>query len=211
MRCTLRAASGAGARGRAAGAGSGRAGSVHRLRAGRALARAGARSGASRAAEPAGQQAGRRGSTVSCCAGSRRQPFANSFRVSLSIPGEVVLAAHRVGSLGQPGGHRPGMAGTLNVECPRPGARLAAVGGCGRAGAAAGGAVPAPGRPVRPARHGRPGKEAAGFSRRSESCPGRARSPAARGGSRRPHRVGRRAGRWPRIFGSRSLHKACYS
>ena len=77
-----------------------------------------------------GQHAVRRGETL--VLDSRRadaQPFSNSFRVSLSIPGEVVLApqgwavsatqcARTAGDHG--GDTQPGQSpGTLKVECPR--------------------------------------------------------------------------------------------
>jgi tRNA(Ile)-lysidine synthase len=62
-----------------------------------------------------GQQAVRRGETL--VLGRKRaplQPFANSFRVSLSIPGEVVLAPQ-----GWAISATSGESGTLKVECPR--------------------------------------------------------------------------------------------
>ena len=76
-----------------------------------------------------GQHAVRRGETL--VLDSRRadaQPFSNSFRVSLSIPGEVVLApqgwavsATRCDVTADHGGDtQPGQSpGTLKVECPR--------------------------------------------------------------------------------------------
>jgi tRNA(Ile)-lysidine synthase len=77
-----------------------------------------------------GQHAVRRGETL--VLDSRRadaQPFSNSFRVSLSIPGEVVLAqqgwAVSATRCARPDGHhggdiQPGQSpGTLKVECPR--------------------------------------------------------------------------------------------
>ena len=67
-----------------------------------------------------GQQAVRRGGNVVLA--PRRaplQPFSNSFQVSLSIPGEVVLAAHGW-AISATGDIQPGQSpGTLKVECPR--------------------------------------------------------------------------------------------
>jgi tRNA(Ile)-lysidine synthase len=48
------------------------------------------------------------------------EPFSNSFRVSLSIPGEVTLAAERWAISASAGDTQPGHStGTLNLECPR--------------------------------------------------------------------------------------------
>ena len=58
-----------------------------------------------------GQHATRQGSKILLRRPESPQPFANSFRVSLSIPGEVVLAAHGLGSICHPWGHSTG---TLN-------------------------------------------------------------------------------------------------
>ena len=58
-----------------------------------------------------GQHAERRGETLVLGRRPRPQPFSNSFRVSLSIPGEVVLAAQGWAISATPG--------TLNLECPR--------------------------------------------------------------------------------------------
>jgi tRNA(Ile)-lysidine synthase len=67
-----------------------------------------------------GQQAVRRGGNVVLA--PRRaplQPFSNSFQVSLSIPGEVVLAAQGW-AISATGDTQPGQSpGTLKVECPR--------------------------------------------------------------------------------------------
>ena len=70
-----------------------------------------------------GQHAVRRGETLVLDRRADAQPFSNSFRVSLSIPGEVVLApqgwavsATRCAC----GDTQPGQSpGTLKVECPR--------------------------------------------------------------------------------------------
>ncbi len=140
-----------------------------------------------------GQHAVRRGETLVLDAQraqrSRRadaQPFSNSFRVSLSIPGEVVLAPQGwavsatqcARTDADPGGDtQPGQSpGTLKVECPRAGTD----GGGGQADAAAGGPVPEAGRPVEPARDGRASKESAGRPGRSKSAAGGARFPAPR-------------------------------
>ena len=67
-----------------------------------------------------GQHAERRGETI--VLGRRPdppEPFSNSFRVSLSIPGEVVLAAQGW-AISATGDTQPGQStGTLNLECPR--------------------------------------------------------------------------------------------
>ncbi len=67
-----------------------------------------------------GQHAERRGETI--VLGRRPdppEPFSNSFRVSLSIPGEVVLAAQGW-AISATGDTQPGHStGTLNLECPR--------------------------------------------------------------------------------------------
>jgi tRNA(Ile)-lysidine synthase len=68
-----------------------------------------------------GQEAVRRGETL--VLGRKQAPlqaFANSFRVSLSIPGEVVLPAQRWAISATAGDSQPGHSvGTLNLECPR--------------------------------------------------------------------------------------------
>ncbi len=67
-----------------------------------------------------GQHAERRGETI--VLGRRPdppEPFSNSFRVSLSIPGEVVLTAQGW-AISATGDIQPGQStGTLNLECPR--------------------------------------------------------------------------------------------
>ena len=67
-----------------------------------------------------GQHAVRQGETL--VLGRRRdppQPFANSFRVSLSIPGEVFLPAQGW-AISATAGDTPGLSpGTLNLDCPR--------------------------------------------------------------------------------------------
>jgi tRNA(Ile)-lysidine synthase len=67
-----------------------------------------------------GQHAERRGETI--VLGRRPdppEPFSNSFRVSLSIPGEVVLAAQGW-AISATGDIQPGHStGTFNLECPR--------------------------------------------------------------------------------------------
>jgi tRNA(Ile)-lysidine synthase len=68
-----------------------------------------------------GQHAERRGGRLVISRRPSPQPFSNSFRVSLSIPGEVVLAAQGwaisvIGAGDTQSGHS---AGTLNRECPR--------------------------------------------------------------------------------------------
>jgi tRNA(Ile)-lysidine synthase len=86
-----------------------------------------------------GQQAVRRGETL--VLGRKRaplQPFANSFRVSLSIPGEVILAAQgwaisatcgEMGHFGKGGWHLSGKSAShLLVECPRLEQTVAAAG-----------------------------------------------------------------------------------
>jgi tRNA(Ile)-lysidine synthase len=72
-----------------------------------------------------GQSASRQGSKILLRRHVLPQPFANSFRVSLSIPGEVVLPAHGWAVSATVGDTQPGHStGTLNVECPLPGAQL---------------------------------------------------------------------------------------
>jgi tRNA(Ile)-lysidine synthase len=67
-----------------------------------------------------GQHAERRGETLVLGRRPRLQPFSNSFRVSLSIPGEVVLAAQGWAISATAGDTQPGHStGTLKVECPR--------------------------------------------------------------------------------------------
>ena len=76
-----------------------------------------------------GQHAVRRGETLMLDArgpAPDAQPFSNSFRVSLSIPGEVVLAAQgwavsatRCQAEDQRGHSTGTVPGTLKVECPR--------------------------------------------------------------------------------------------
>jgi tRNA(Ile)-lysidine synthase len=68
-----------------------------------------------------GQHAERRGGSLVVSRRLRSRPFSNSFRVSLSIPGEVVLAAEgwAISATGA-GDTQPGHStGTLNVGCPR--------------------------------------------------------------------------------------------
>ncbi len=70
-----------------------------------------------------GQQAERRGDKL--VLGRRHdppEPFANSFHVSLSIPGEVVLEAQgwAISATPAAGDTQPGQSpGTVNLECPR--------------------------------------------------------------------------------------------
>jgi len=67
-----------------------------------------------------GQSASRQGSKILLRRPELPQPFANSFRVSLSIPGEVVLADQGWAVSATSGDTQPGHStGTLNVECPR--------------------------------------------------------------------------------------------
>ena len=76
-----------------------------------------------------GQCATRHGSKILLRRPELPQPFANSFRVSLSIPGEVVLAGHGWAVSATPGDTQPGHStGTLNVECPRLEQQVAADG-----------------------------------------------------------------------------------
>jgi tRNA(Ile)-lysidine synthase len=66
-----------------------------------------------------GQHAERRSGSLVVSRRPRLTPFSNSLRVSLSIPGEVVLAAQGW-AISATGGTQPGHStGTLNVECPR--------------------------------------------------------------------------------------------
>lgn len=66
-----------------------------------------------------GQHAERRGGTLLLSRQPGPQPFSNSFRVSLSVPGEVVLAAQGW-AISATGDIQPGHStGTLKVECPR--------------------------------------------------------------------------------------------
>jgi tRNA(Ile)-lysidine synthase len=81
-----------------------------------------------------GQHAERRGETLVL---DRRpdppEPFSNSFRVSLSIPGEVVLAAERWVISATPGDTQSWMSpGTPNLDCPRGHPRLSVPGECPR-------------------------------------------------------------------------------
>ena len=66
-----------------------------------------------------GQHAERRSGSLVVSRRPRLTPFSNSLRVSLSIPGEVVLAAEGW-AISATGDTQPGHStGTLNVECPR--------------------------------------------------------------------------------------------
>ena len=106
-----------------------------------------------------GQHAVRRGEKVVLA--PRRdpvEPFANSFQVSLSIPGEVVLAAQGW-AISATGDIQPGQSpGTLKVDCPR----LEQSGGGGRADPPADGSVPEAGGSVQAARNGRAAEETPG-------------------------------------------------
>ena len=67
-----------------------------------------------------GHYACRQGSKILLRQPELPQPFANSFSVSLSIPGEVILASHGWAVSATPGDTQPGHStGTLNIQCPR--------------------------------------------------------------------------------------------
>ena len=140
-----------------------------------------------------GQHAERRGDRL--VLGRRHdppEPFANSFHVSLSIPGEVVLEAQGWAISATPGtgDTQPGQSpGTLNGDVPGDTQRLSVPGECSRleqpvaadgSDASAGGQVAAAGGPVQAARDGWAGEEAPGRPGGQKSGTGGARFPAPR-------------------------------